>query len=110
MLMLFNIVSLTLSPPKVLAHTSSDISDTPDILDAVSRYSMNRGVAEETNDIPVDLALIEIPDIWNTISKENELGVKVLNSNEYIQTVLKTILIQLETIEVSYKKYIKITR
>lgn len=47
-----------------------------DILDAVSRYSMNRGVAEETNDIPVDLALIEIPDIWNTISKENELGSK----------------------------------
>ena len=44
------------------------------------------------------------------ISRENELGVKVLNSNEYIQTVLKTILIQLETIEVSYKKYIKITR
>lgn len=44
------------------------------------------------------------------ISKENELGVKVLNSNEYIQTVLKTILIQLETIEISYKKYIKITK
>ena len=44
------------------------------------------------------------------ISKENELGVKVINSNEYIQIVLKTILIQLETIEVSYKKYIKITR
>ena len=44
------------------------------------------------------------------ISKENELGVKVLNSNEYIQTVLKTIIIQLETIEISYKKYIKITK
>ena len=44
------------------------------------------------------------------INKENELGVKVLNSNEYIQIVLKTILIQLETIENSYKKYIKITK
>ena len=44
------------------------------------------------------------------ISKENELGVKVINSNEYIQIVLKTILIQLETIESSYKKYIKITK
>ena len=44
------------------------------------------------------------------ISKENKLGVNVINSNEYIQIVLKTILIQLETIEVSYKKYIKITR
>ncbi len=47
-----------------------------DILDEVSKYSMNRGVAEETNDIPVDLALIKIPDIWNAISKENELGSK----------------------------------
>jgi uncharacterized protein YsxB (DUF464 family) len=44
------------------------------------------------------------------ISKENELGVKVINSNEYIQIVLKTILTQLETIESSYKKYIKITK
>ena len=44
------------------------------------------------------------------ISKENELGVKVINSNEYIQIVLKTILIQLETIESSYKKYIKIRK
>lgn len=44
------------------------------------------------------------------ISNKNELGVKVINSNEYIQIVLKTILIQLETIESSYKKYIKITK
>ena len=44
------------------------------------------------------------------INKENLLGVKVINSNEYIQIVLNTILIQLETIENSYKKYIKITK
>ena len=44
------------------------------------------------------------------INKENELGVKVINSNEYIQIILKTIIIQLETIENSYKKYIKITK
>ena len=44
------------------------------------------------------------------INEENKLGVKVINSNEYIQIVLKTILIQLETIENSYKKYIKIKR
>ena len=49
-------------------------------------------------------------DNIEVISKENELGVKVINSNEYIQIVLKTILIQLETIEKSYKKYIKITK
>ena len=44
------------------------------------------------------------------INKKNELGVKVINSNEYIQIVLNTILIQLETIESSYKNYIKITK
>ena len=43
------------------------------------------------------------------INEENLLGVEVVNSNEYIQIVLNTILIQLETIEGSYKKYIKIT-
>ena len=44
------------------------------------------------------------------INKENELGVKVINSNEKIQIILNTILIQLETIEYSYKKYIKIEK
>ena len=44
------------------------------------------------------------------INEENKLGVKVINSNEYIQIILKTIIIQLETIENSYKKYIKITK
>ena len=44
------------------------------------------------------------------INKENELGVKVINSNEKIQIILNTILIQLETIESSYKKYIKIEK
>ena len=44
------------------------------------------------------------------INEENKLGVKVINSNEYIQIVLNTILTQLETIERSYKKYIKITK
>lgn len=48
-----------------------------DILKAVSEYSRNRGVAEETNDIPVDLSLMDIADIWDVISKENELGSKV---------------------------------
>lgn len=44
------------------------------------------------------------------INEDNKLGVKVINNNEFIQTVLNTILIQLETIERSYKKYIKITK
>ena len=42
------------------------------------------------------------------INKENELGVKVINNNEKIQIILNTMLVQLETIENSYEKYIKI--
>lgn len=44
------------------------------------------------------------------INEDNKLGVEVINSNEKIQIILNTILIQLKTIENSYKKYIKITK
>ena len=44
------------------------------------------------------------------INKENELGVEIINSNEKIQTIINTILIQLQTIENSYAKYIKINK
>lgn len=47
-----------------------------DILSKISEYSQSRGVAEETNEIPVDLNLREISTIWDIISKENELGSK----------------------------------
>ena len=49
----------------------------------------------------------EIKNIEIT-SQDNVLGVKVINNNEKIQVILNTILIQLKTIEASYKKYIKI--
>ena len=67
---------LRISPIIVINKNKISQVQASDILDAVSKYSMNRGVAEETNDIPVDLALIDIPAIWDTISKENELGSK----------------------------------
>ena len=44
------------------------------------------------------------------INEDNKLGVEVINSNEKIQIILNTILVQLQTIENSYKKYIKITK
>ena len=44
------------------------------------------------------------------INEDNKLGVKVINSNDKIQIILNTILVQLQTIENSYKKYIKIKR
>ena len=47
-----------------------------DILKAVSEYSKSRGVAEETNEIPVDLSLMEIEAIRIAIERENELGDK----------------------------------
>jgi len=43
------------------------------------------------------------------INKNNKLGVIVNKSNSDIQTTLKTILIQLKTIEQTNKKYIQIT-
>lgn len=46
------------------------------IMDVVSEYSRNRGVAEETNEIPVDLGLKDVDIIWQTISQENEIGTK----------------------------------
>ena len=67
---------LRISPIIVINKDKIAQVQASDILDAVSRYSMNRGVAEETNDIPVDLGLIKISEIWDTISKENELGSK----------------------------------
>ena len=56
------------------------------------------------NALESELANIKI------VNEDNKLGVLVVNSNEKIQTILKTILIQLETIEASYKKYIKIIK
>ena len=44
------------------------------------------------------------------INESNKLGVIVIESNEVIQVILNTMLVQLETIENSYKKYIKIKR
>ena len=67
---------LRISPIIVINKSKIAQVQASDILDAVSRYSMNRGVAEETNNIPVDLDLIKISEIWDTISKENELGSK----------------------------------
>lgn len=44
-----------------------------DILNAVRDYSSSRGVAEESNEIPVDVSLLTIPAIREAIEQENEL-------------------------------------
>jgi len=67
---------LRISPIIVMNKDKIEQITATDILKAVSEYSRNRGVAEETNDIPVDLSLMGIADIWNVIEQENELGSK----------------------------------
>ncbi|MEL4105610.1 Eco57I restriction-modification methylase domain-containing protein [Oscillospiraceae bacterium WX1] len=67
---------LRISPIIVMNKDKIELITAADILKAISRYSQNRGVAEETNDIPVDLSLMGIADIWDVIRQENELGSK----------------------------------
>lgn len=67
---------LKISPIITINKNKIQEQSAKDILDRISEYSQNRGVAEETNEIPVDLSLTEVSTIWNIISKENELGSK----------------------------------
>lgn len=67
---------LKISPIIVINQNIIKQVTATNILEAVSEYSKNKGIVEETNDIPVDLELKEISEIWDTISKENELGSK----------------------------------
>ncbi len=67
---------LRISPIIIMNKNKIEQINSTDILKAVSEYSRNRGVAEETNDIPVDLSLMDISDIWDVIKLENELGSK----------------------------------
>lgn len=65
---------LRISPVIVMNKDRIKQVDATDILRYVSEYSRSRGVAEETVDIPVDLALLDIETIRNAITRENELG------------------------------------
>jgi len=47
-----------------------------DVMNVVSEYSRNRGVIDETNDIPVDLNLLDYEEIRKVIEKQGELGSK----------------------------------
>lgn len=46
------------------------------ILEALSEYSNDRGVIDETRDIPVDFGLFTIDEIKDTIARQAELGSK----------------------------------
>lgn len=55
-------------------------------------------------------ALEDYKDNIKIINANDVLGVEIKQSNQNIQIILKTILIQLETIQDSYGKYIKIKK
>ena len=67
---------LRISPIVTMNSDKIEQVEATDIISAVSEYSKNRGVAEETLEIPVDLSLLDIDLIYKTISNENELGSK----------------------------------
>lgn len=76
---------LRISPIIVLNKDKIEQIQAADILKAVSEYSRSRGVAEETQDIPVDLSLMGVDAIREAIERENELGSKAgltINSAE----------------------------
>ncbi|MGL4862620.1 MAG: Eco57I restriction-modification methylase domain-containing protein [Cetobacterium sp.] len=47
-----------------------------DILNAISNYSNDKGIIDETIDIPVDFSLLDIPIIKETINSQAEIGSK----------------------------------
>ena len=47
-----------------------------DVIDAISEYSRNKGVLEETNEIPVDLSLLKYDEIKRVIELQAEIGSK----------------------------------
>jgi len=68
---------LSISPIITINKDKIQEVNETDIMNAVNNYSKSRGIAEETNDIPVDLNLMEISEIRDRIIKENELGSKL---------------------------------
>ena len=61
---------ITMNKNKILQVESADI------LSAISAYSKDRGVIDETRDIPVDISLLDIDVIKSTIEVQAELGSK----------------------------------
>ena len=63
--------------PIISMNKDKIVEITPtDIMEVVSEYSRNKGVLEETNDIPVDLSLLNYQDIRKVIEEQGEIGSK----------------------------------
>ncbi len=63
--------------PIITANKDKIVQVIPnDILNAVREYSATRGIAEETNEIPVDLNLESVQEILEEINRQNEIDSK----------------------------------
>lgn len=67
---------LKISPIIALNKNKIKEIEAVDIMNAISNYSKDKGVFEEVRDIPVDLSLIAVPEIFEVISKQGEFGTK----------------------------------
>lgn len=67
---------LRISPIIVLNKNKIQEIQAIDIMNAISNYSKDRGIFEEVNDIPVDLSLVNYPEIFNVISKQGAFGTR----------------------------------
>ena len=67
---------LNISPIIVMNKNKISRIEATDIMSAVSNYSSSRGVVDETNEIPVEFKLLDIPEIKNVIDNQAELGSK----------------------------------
>ena len=67
---------LSISPIITINKNKIVEIDANNIIDAVSEYSRNRGVLEETNDLPVDLDLLKYEEIKRVIEVQSEIGSK----------------------------------
>ena len=73
---LYNRIEKELKISPIITVNKDKISEiTPmNIMEFVSDYSNKRGVFEEVYELPVDLSLIQIPEIMNVILKQGKLG------------------------------------
>lgn len=61
--------------PIIAVNSNKIVEITPnDIMEFVSQYSRNKGVMDETNEIPVDFTLLDYSEIKSVIEKQAELG------------------------------------
>ena len=67
---------LKISPIIIFDENSIKKVTPNDVMAEVANYSKNRGVADEVNEIPIDLNLMDDKLIKEAIDKENELGSK----------------------------------